>query len=180
MSEFYLCHIALVGARMAEFQKFGFRTRNDLSLCRVVPSMNDSSLEELPPSEARDILAEQLPIWVHNIISDPDFPQRNRLEMPLRRFEGELKDSKGNEVISAVLSAGFKNQTLDPANLPDAMPLRQRCAMVAHIDAWQEAYQALENDLVEIMMEQLLELDSWIVVASNPDQDAIMYIERSA
>jgi hypothetical protein len=99
---------------MAEFQRYGFRTRNDLSLCRVVPSMNDGSLEELPPTEARDLLAEQLPIWIHNIISDPDFPQRKRLEMPLRRFEGELKDSKDNEVISAVLSAGFKNQTLAP------------------------------------------------------------------
>jgi hypothetical protein len=165
---------------MAEFQKYGFTTRNDLSLCRVVPSMNCSSLEELPPTESRAMLAEQLPIWIHNIISDPGFPQRDRLEMPLRRFEGELKDSKDNEVISAVLSAGFKNQTLNPTKLPDAMPLRQRCAMVAHIDAWREAYQALENDLIEIMMEQLLELDSWIVVASSPDQDAIMYSERSA
>ena len=180
MSEFYLCHIALVGARMAEFQKYGFTTRNDLSLRRVVPSMNCSSLEELPPEEAREILAKQLPVWIHNIISDPDFPQRDRLEMPLRRFEGELKDSKDNEVISAVLSAGFKNQTLDPANLPDAMPLRQRCAMVAHIDPWQQAYQVLEDDLVEIMMEQLLELDSWIVVTSSLDQGAIAYIERSA
>lgn len=180
MPEFYLCHIALVGARMAEFQKYGFTTRNDLSLRRIVPNLNCSSLEELPTEEARRILAKQLPIWVHNIISDPNFPQRDRLEMPLRRFEGELKDSKDNEVISAVLSAGFKNQTLDPAKLPDAMPLRQRCAMVAHIDAWQDAYQALENDLVEIMMEQLLELDSWIVIASSPDQDTIAQVERSA
>ena len=180
MSEFHLCHIALVGARMAEFEKYGFTTRNDLSLCKVVPSMNCSSLEELPPEESRDILVKQLPVCIHNIISDPDFPQRDRLEMPLRRFEGELKDSKDNQVISAVLSAGFKNQTLDPANLPDAMPLRQRCAMVAHMDVWKETYKALENDVVEIMMEQLLELDSWIVVTSTPDQDDIAHIERSA
>lgn len=180
MSEFYLCHIALVGARMSAFQEYGFTTRNELSLCRVVPNTGASSLQELPRQEARKQLVLQFPVWIHNIISDPDFPLRNKLEMPLRRFEGELKDSKDNEVISAVLSAGFKNRTLNPSELPDSMPLRQRCAMVVHIDAWQEAYMCLENDVVDIMMTRLADIDNWITLAGNPAQEAIEYYVKSA
>ena len=53
-----------------------------------------------------------------------------RNELSLRRFEGELRDSRDDEVISAVLSNGFRNQTFDPLNLPNNMPMRQRCAVV--------------------------------------------------
>jgi len=180
MSEFYLCHIALVGARMSAFQDYGFTTRNDLSLCRVAPNTGPTSLDEMPRHKARSLLVQQFPIWIHNIITDPDFPLRRKLEMPLRRFEGELKDSKDNEVISAVLSAGFKNHTLNPTELPDSMPLRQRCAMVVHIDAWQEAYLCLENDVVDIMMSRLSEIDNWIKFASCPEQEVIEYYGKSA
>ncbi len=180
MSEFYLCHIALVGARMSAFQEYGFTTRNELSLCRVAPNTGSALLDDLPRQQARRLLVEQFPIWVHNIISDPDFPLRNKLAMPLRRFEGELKDSKDNEVISAVLSAGFKNHTLNPADLPEFMPLRQRCAMLVHIDAWQEAYLCLENDVVDIMMTRLSEIDNWTQLARNPEQGMIEYYEKSA
>jgi len=180
MSEFYLCHVALVGARISAFQEYGFTTRNDLSLCRVAPNTGSVPLEQLPRHEARKMLVQQFPIWIHNIITDPDFPLRNKLEMPLRRFEGELKDSKDNDVVSAVLSAGFKNRTLNPAELPDSMPLRQRCAMLVHIDAWQEAYLCLENDVVEIMMTGLAEIDNWIKFARNPEQEVIEYYGKSA
>lgn len=180
MSEYYLCHVALVGARMSAFQDYGFTNRNDLSLCRVAPNTGSLSLNDMPSHEARKLLVQQLPIWIHNIITDPEFPMRHKLEMPLRRFEGELKDSKDNEVISAVLSAGFKNHALNPTELPDSMPLRQRCAMVVHIDAWQEAYLCLENDLVDIMMSRLSEIDNWINFARNPEQDVIEYYGKSA
>ena len=180
MSEFYLCHIALVGARISTFQEYGYNTRNDLSLCRVVPDTGDEPLAQLPPEQVREMLKEQFPIWIHNIISDPEFPQRHKLEMPLRRFEGELKDSKENETISAVLSAGFKSETLDPTNLPSSMPLRQRCAMVAHIDAWQDAYSCLEHDVVEIMMAQPAQIDNWMKFAGGPDQEIIEYLGKSA
>jgi len=180
MSEFYLCHIALVGARISTFQEYGYKTRNDLSLCRVVPNTGSELLAQLPAAQVRKIFAEQFPIWVHNIISDPDFPLRRKLEMPLRRFEGELKDSKENETISAVLSAGFKSQTLDPSNLPGSMPLRQRCAMVAHIDAWQDAYSCLEQDIIEIMMTQLEQIDNWMMHARKADQEIIEYLGKRA
>jgi hypothetical protein len=180
MSEFYLCHIALVGARISTFQEYGYNTRNDLSLCRVVPDTGNEPLSELPAGEVREMFARLFPVWVHNIISDPDFPLRHKLEMPLRRFEGELKDSKENETISAVLSAGFKSQTLDPSNLPSSMPLRQRCAMVAHIDAWQDAYSCLEQDIIAIMMTQLEQIDKWMKLARNQDQEMIEYMGKSA
>jgi len=173
MSEFYLCHVALVGARMSVFKEYGYTTRNELSLCRVIPKVGATALDELPHDEARELLVKQFPIWIHNIITDPDFPVKNTLEMPLRRFEGELKDSKNNEVISAVLSAGFKNHTLDPIDLPDSMPLRQRCAMVVHIDAWKEAYFCLENDIVDIMMSRLSDIDNWIKCSGNLEQGII-------
>jgi len=165
---------------MAVFEEYGYSTRNDLSLCRVAPHVGNTPLGQLDATQVREMFTRQFPIWVHNIISDPDFPQRSKLEMPLRRFEGELKDSKDNEVISAVLSAGFKNQTLDPTDLPSSMPLRQRCAMVVHIDAWQEAYLCLEKDIIDIMMRHLPELDSWMKLAGKADQDIIEYLEKSA
>jgi hypothetical protein len=180
MSEFYLCQIALVGARMSAFQELGFSTRNDLAMRRVIPNYCEKPLCLLPPQESRALLARYFPVWVHNIISDPEFPQRHKLEMPLRRFEGELKDSKDNEVMAAVLSAGFNNKTLNPDKLPQSMPLRQRCAIVAHIDAWQEAYLSLESDVLDTLMSDLDQLDIWIKFAKDPGNDLIGNYSQSA
>jgi hypothetical protein len=180
MSEFYLCHVALVGARISAFQELGFSTRNDLAMRRVIPNHCEEPLCLLPPPHSRALLVEYFPVWVHNIISDPEFPQRHKLEMPLRRFEGELKDSKDNEVMSAVLSAGFNNRTLNPDKLPESMPLRQRCAIVAHIDAWQEPYLCLENSVLDILMSDLDELDGWIKFARDPGDSLIEDYSQSA
>lgn len=166
MAELQLTHIALVGARMAAFHEHGYTSRDELSMCRVVPAATDTPLEQLPPAECRELLKAQLPIWVHNIITDPHFPQRQQLLMPLRRFEGELKDSKNDEVVSTVLSRGFKNQPLDPLNLPSTMPMRQRCALLVHIEVWQDAYRRVENDIVDGLTANLPALTQWCKSAS--------------
>jgi hypothetical protein len=150
MREFQLTHVALVGARMEAFRTQGYRDRNELAMRVVIPPGADTLLA-LPAGEIPVAFRSQLPIWVHNIISDPSFPRRDTLLMPLRRFEGELQDSRHDEVVASVLSAGFRNQTLDPLNLPPVMPLRQRCAIVMQIGTWQEAYRSLERDLVRIL-----------------------------
>ena len=178
MSEFYLCHIALVGARMTAFHPYGFSIRNDLSMRRVVPTL-ESALESLDDAAARKLFANEFPVWIHNIITDPAFPLRQKLALPLRRFEGELGDSKENDVVSAVLSAGFKNEALDPLDLPDSMPLRQRCAMVAHIEQWQEAYLALEKDVVDVFMSDLPAMSRWIDMASRCENSTIDYSESA-
>jgi hypothetical protein len=168
MPEFQLTHVALVGARMSAFEKYGFSTRNELSMCRVPPD-SGSSLAAMPEQELRLSLGAELPVWVHNIIADPGFPGRDSFLMPLRRFEGELFDSRSDDVVSAVLSAGFKDQTLDPLDLPVNMPMRQRCALVMQVTVWQEAYRALEQDLVDILVGRAAQLDEWCKRASNPD-----------
>jgi len=165
---------------MSTFAEFGYSTRNELSLRRVVPEIYTNPLSQLAAKDAEALLVKHFPLWVHNIISDPEFPQRRKLEMPLRRFEGELNDSKNNEVMAAVLSAGFKSKTLNPDKLPDSMPLRQRCAIVAHIDAWQEAYLCLEKDVVNILMTKLAELDNWIKLARSPGHEFIGMYSESA
>ena len=160
MNEFQLTHIALVGARMDAFREHGFRDRNELAMQVIIPS-DTETLAELPVEEVPISLRKQLPIWVHNIISDTSFPQREKLLMPLRRFEGELQDSKQDAVVASVLSAGFRNRHLDPLNLPEAMPMRQRCAIVMQIGTWQEAYKALEQDLVGVLSRYREELVRW-------------------
>jgi len=162
MIEFQLSHVALVGARMALFQPYGFHARNQLARRRVVPMNYEQALATMSGQDLHDACCRDLPLWVHNILSDPDFPQREALLMPLRRFEGELRDSKGNAVVSAVLSAGFRDQTLDPLDLPEKMPMRQRCAMVMQVGVWQEAYRRLERDLVGVLVNSAAELDSWL------------------
>lgn len=173
MSEFHLTHIALVGARMPCFQSHGFHTRNELSFKRVAPSVTSQQVAMLSRQELMSRLRKQLPIWVHNIIVDPDFPERSKLTMPIRRFEGELNDSKQDEVVSAVLSHGFKNQAFDPLNLPNSMPMRQRCAMVVHIKVWQDAYKRLENDLVSILTDNVEAVATWCEYAQHPSHALI-------
>ena len=124
MSELHLTHIALVGARMSAFKPYGFHDRNQLAMRRITPDIGGRSIEAIPAGELPAVLRAELPIWIHNMIADPGFPGRDNLLMPLRRFEGELCDGKSDEVVALVLSAGFKNQTLDPLNLPGGMPLR--------------------------------------------------------
>ena len=179
MSEFHLSHIALVGARMSAFQAYGFSTRNDLLMHKVVPGDTPDSLEKLPPEEVRKKLIKQFPLWIHNIVIDPEFPQRDRLVMPIRRFEGELADSRNNMVIAAVLSAGFKNRTLDPLDLPDTMLLRERCALVAHCDIWGEAFARLENDILDIMAGHLPEITNWIKYATQSGHELVEYNESA-
>ncbi|MBN7797133.1 hypothetical protein [Parahaliea mediterranea] len=169
MSDLQLTHIALVGARIQSFRPYGYNSREELTMCRVVP--------EAPTGERqgslRAVLEEQLPIWIHNIITDPDFPQRNRLLMPLRRFEGELRDKKENEVVSSVLRHGFKSMQMDPLNLPRTMPMRQRCAMVVHLDVWREAYLRLSSEVVEILAANSEALGKWCEFARHPEHAAV-------
>jgi hypothetical protein len=162
MSELHLTHIALVGARMSAFKQYGFHDRNQLAMRRITPYSGGRALADVPCAELPDVLRAELPIWIHNMIADPDFPGRDTLLMPLRRFEGELCDNKSDEVVALVLSAGFKNQTLDPLNLPSVMPLRQRCAIVMHIQVWQDAYRTLEEDLIPLLSGQVEDICLWV------------------
>ncbi|MFV0276641.1 MAG: hypothetical protein ACK5HY_05580, partial [Parahaliea sp.] len=104
MPEYQLTHTALVGARINSFLRFGYSTREELIMRRIVPDLWEPGTDNT--LALRIALAEQLPIWIHNILTDPDFPVRERLLMPLRRFEGELRDSKDDRVISMVLRHG--------------------------------------------------------------------------
>jgi hypothetical protein len=174
MSEFQLTHIALVGARMTAFHDYGFHTRNELSLRRVAPELTATQVELLGRRELVSRLKSQFPLWIHNIIVDPGFPGRSALMMPLRRFEGELRDSRDDEVISAVLSNGFRNQTFDPLNLPNNMPMRQRCAVVVHIRTWQDAYQRLEREVLKVLADEADMLARWCSQASQPDYEMVV------
>jgi hypothetical protein len=160
MNEFQLTHIALVGARMEVFRAQGFKDRNELAM-RVVMPANTDSLVELPDEEIPIAFKTQLPVWVHNIISDSSFPRREKMLMPLRRFEGELQDSKQDDVVARVLSAGFRNQHLDPLNLPAVMPTQERCAIVMQIGTWQDAYKTLEQDLVRLLSDYADDIIRW-------------------
>ena len=168
MTEFQLTHIALIGARMATFKTYGFDERNQLALRVVIPE-DCEQLATLSGSALCTSLKNQLPLWVHNIISDPQFPQREKLLMPLRRFEGELHDNRSDEVISSVLSAGFKNLPMDPLNLPTVMPLRQRCALVIQIGVWQDAYRKLEQDLLELLEQYAQDIARWCTLYQDEE-----------
>jgi hypothetical protein len=173
MPELQLSHIALVGAGMEAFNEYGITSRNELKMRRIPPGGQEAPIEDLGRTERRAALVAQLPVWIHNIITDPDFPKRRKLLMPLRRFEGELKDKKDNEVISAVMSAGFRNQTFNPLDLPKTMPIRRRCSILAHIGVWQEAYQKLEDELVDIMSDEASAVTQWCELARQPGHSTI-------
>ena len=174
MSEFQLTHIALVGARMNAFHPYGFHKRTDLALRRVAPELNVTEVEMLGRRELIARLKTQLPLWIHNIIVDEAFPQRGQLLMPIRRFEGELKDSREDEVISAVLSNGFRNEPFDPLNLPHGMPMSQRCAVVVHARVWQDAYKRLEQDVLGILADNAQELLRWCKDAGRPEYEMVV------
>jgi len=173
MTDLQLTQIALVGARIADFSRFGYTNRNAMTMRRVAPELEprDSDVGDAPAGDS--CFRNTLPVWVHNIINDPKFPSREELMLPLRRFEGELIDSKDNEVVSTVLSHGFKNQSFDPLNLPKTMPLSQRCAVVAHLDVWECAFRQLENDLTKIMAKNYDLISIWCEHARKEDRVCI-------
>ncbi|MEP0201088.1 MAG: hypothetical protein ABJ084_12055 [Halioglobus sp.] len=175
MKDLQLTQIALVGARITDFNDFGYTDRNAMAMRRVAPELEPTVEQADVSDEAMKVsrLRNRLPVWVHNIINDPEFPSREELLMPLRRFEGELHDSRNNEVVSAVLSHGFKNESFDPLNLPHTMPLSQRCAMVVHIDVWESAFRRLEADLYKIMARNYDHIVSWCKYAQQDDHASI-------
>ena len=175
MTDLQLTQIALVGARIADFNNFGYTDRNAMTMRRVAPELEPRDASAGVGNASADVscFRNKLPVWVHNIINDPEFPSREELMMPLRRFEGELIDSRDNEVVSTVLSHGFKNQNFDPLNLPETMPLSQRCAMVAHIDVWESAFRELEQDLSAIMAKNYDRISTWCDHARQDDHVCI-------
>lgn len=173
MSEFHLSHIALVGARMNAFSEFGISNRNELKMRRISPAGLEEAVDTLGAPQLKKLLIKQLPIWVHNAITDPEFPNREQILMPIRRFEGELKDQKSDEVVSAVMTAGFKSETLNPLDLPKEMSMQDRCAMVAQINVWQESYLQLEKDIVQVMYDQLPAISQWCSFAREPENSYI-------
>ncbi len=172
MAEFQLTHVALVGARMKMFHPLGFRSRSEMSLRPVLPNQQQAFASQ-PRHTLSHTFGQQLPLWVHNIIVDDRFPAREKLVMSLRRFEGELRDNRNNEVIAAVLSAGFGDRQLDPLDLPDTMPMRQRCGMLIQIGPWQEAYKLLEDNLSETLCDNAAALDSWMATTSTGQAVAV-------
>ncbi len=173
MTEFQLSHVALVAARISAFEPLGFNNRSQLAMRRVVPLPAGTSLAAMDEEGRRETLREQLPIWVHNILADPEFPRRDRLLPPLRRFEGELRDNKDDEVISSVLSHGFRNQAFDPLNLPGTLSMRERCAILAHVQTWEEAFLPLRQALVDELAAQADALDKWCEYARHPDYQEV-------
>ena len=165
MTQFQMTHVALVGARMDAFRSQGYRVRSELALCRITPETGGRPLASLSREQWHQLILEQLPVWVHNVIVDASFPGRDRLSMSLRRFEGELRDNRDNEVVASVLSAGFRNRNLDPLNPPEDMPMRQRCALLMHMGPWRDAYQALESEWVRLLSGSAQALDAWIAAA---------------
>lgn len=173
MSEFQLTHVALVGARIDAFFPFGFHTRSDLNMRRIFPDTGGTALASLDADAFRQHMEQALPLWVHNIVTDRDFPGRSTLAMCLRRFEGELRDHRDNEVIASVLNSGFRNRPLNPLALPDNMPLRQRCAILMYADVWQDAYRQLSRELSTLLQAQAAALDHWIATASPEIDHAV-------
>jgi hypothetical protein len=169
MSEFQMTHVALVGARPEIFAPLGVRSRAELTMRRALPAL--ASLQGMDLQLLRKQLAGLLPVWVHNAISAPDFPGRDRLLMHLRRFEGELRDKRENEVIASVITHGFRNRQFDPLALPESMPIRQRCNMLMHITPWQEAYQQLEAAFVAVLVDEVEELDKWLTTSQLEIED---------
>lgn len=153
---------------MGSFAALGIHTRNELAMRRICPT-GEPVYAEMEAAELRRSLRAELPLWVHNIITDEGFPRREQLMMPLRRFEGELLDRKHDDVVSMVLSHGFRNQSFDPRHLPADMGIKERCAIVAHIQPWNDAYEAMENDLLGILCSSAAQLDSWVALARQPE-----------
>ncbi len=166
MLQFQMTHVALVGARMDTFQPLGYRHRSELAMRRVVPAGFGDVLAGPDRQSLPGLVAQTLPFWVHNAISDSAFPSRERLLMALRRFEGELRDNRENDAIAAVLSAGFRNRTLDPLHPPDSMPMRQRCSLLMHIGPWKDAYQRLEGEFCDALCEDADALTAWLATAA--------------
>ena len=167
MSEFQMTHVSLVGARINTFTPLGFRSRSDLTMRRAVPAVESVPYRRLATRSRKPALAAGLPLWVHNCITDKAFPARIHLLMHLRRFEGELRDNRDNEVIATVISAGFRDQQLDPLALPESMPLRQRCTMLMHVEPWKEAYRDLEQAMVNILASEAEQLDAWLATSRS-------------
>ncbi len=170
MSEFQMTHVALVGARIHSFQPLGFNSRSELTMRRALPAPEPVLLQHMDDDELRALFITQLPIWVHNIISDTTFPGRDRMLLSLRRFEGELRDNRENEVIAEVVNAGFRNRQLDPLDLPESMPLRQRCIMLMNVEPWQASYRQLETELVAVLMAEAGAIDTWLATV-GPEID---------
>lgn len=173
MSDFQLSQIALIAARISSFKPMGVTSRGELTMRRIAPLADGVSLKSMDVSSRRRIIKAQLPIWVHNLLVDPAFPYRDKLLPALRRFEGELRDNKNDEVVSAVLSHGFRNQDFNPLDLPKGMSTRDRCAILAHIQVWEEAFLPLEESLVSLLSEQAESLDRWCNYARHPDHQAV-------
>ena len=175
MSEFQMTHVALVGARIQTFLPLGFRSRSELTMHRALPEPGAVLLQHMDQGEVRALFAQQLPIWVHNIITDHAFPGRDRMLMHLRRFEGELRDNRDNEVIAEVLNSGFRNRQLNPLDLPQSMPLRQRCSMLMNVEPWKDSYRHLETSLVKVLTEEVEAIDLWLATA-QPEIDHALAI----
>ena len=80
----------------------------------------------------------------------------------LRRFEGEMRDNRGDGVIGAVLCAGLRNRQLDPLNPPETMSTEQRCSMVIQSGIWRDAYQRLESELSYLLASYVREVEDWL------------------
>jgi len=81
-----------------------------------------------------------------------------------------LRDNRENEVIAEVVNAGFRNRQLDPLDLPESMPLRQRCIMLMNVEPWQASYRQLETELVAVLMAEAGAIDTWLATV-GPEID---------
>ncbi|MFV0275719.1 MAG: hypothetical protein ACK5HY_00810, partial [Parahaliea sp.] len=66
-----------------------------------------------------------------------------------------------------------RSQQLDPLELPNTMPLRERCIMLSQLQVWQDAFQRMSTEVVSILSENTDLLKHWCEFARQPEHSAV-------
>ena len=89
-----MTHRALVYTRMDMFRDLD--NVNSLSASGPITPRVNIDLEAASDSQAQRVIDFLFPVFLHNIIRDPEFPVRDKLEIALQQMEQTIKEGAQN------------------------------------------------------------------------------------
>ncbi len=159
-SSYPLTHRALVCTRMDMFRDLG--SVNALSSSGPVLPRVSLNLETASDNQAQRVIEFLFPVFLQNIIRDPEFPGRARLEKALVQMEQTIQENAQNAMAQELLTCGLKGEVCDPAGLPADIDAKRAVALFLAREEWDTLYRTFALRVVKALVKARKEVAVWI------------------
>lgn len=159
-TEFPLTHRALVCSRMDLFKQL--ENVYALSTHGAIPPRDVRSLDQASELEAKAILESMFPVFLHNLIRDPEFPCREQLNSALEQMELNIRENAANPLVQELLTCGLKGEVFNAGGLPEKVDAKRAVSLFLARTEWDTLYRTFSLRVIKTLARERQQVQRWI------------------